>query len=142
MSGIGQALLLDEREEVTRDNKPVTRCYYTLADGIDPSAIDLAKCPEKSVSTRNAYEESDQSHGASSPVTDKAGHFAPSMDDLHAAASSPAGESATSATEATGPPYYTCRLCPAGLWHHESQQRGICASCWKSVNPNQESATA
>jgi hypothetical protein len=126
-------------EEAEYGGRRVTLWHYFLSKDIDPTALDPNSLPEKSVPTPRPQEERGRKDSSSYLVSDKSGKDSASMDDLHAATSSPAGESATSATEATGPPFYTCRLCPAGLWHHESQQRGICASCWKHVgNPNQE----
>jgi hypothetical protein len=37
----------------------------------------------------------------------------------------------------------TCKLCPAGLWHPQSQGRGICEKCWRTNGgPDPAEATA
>jgi hypothetical protein len=48
-----------EGEEYTMAGKPVTRWYYTIADHIDPTAIDPKKLPDLSVSTPSPSEERD-----------------------------------------------------------------------------------
>jgi hypothetical protein len=82
---------VDEREEWSRTGKEQRWWYYTIADGIDPTAIDPKALPEKSVHTPNPIEESDLNNDEPHVVTDKSGN----------GAASGAGPSATSATSAT-----------------------------------------
>jgi hypothetical protein len=44
--------------------------------------------------------------------------------------SHPLQESDASDASDAGPPFYTCKSCPAGLWAPESQERGVCERCY------------
>jgi hypothetical protein len=90
------------------DTAGKTRWRYSLADGIDPKALnpspDLAPPPHK-----HTEEEQNQVSGVS----------------LKGGAKSGEGNE-------SGQLFHTCQLCPAGLWHSESQRRGICERCYRA----------
>jgi hypothetical protein len=118
-----------ESTEMTRDGKQVSRWYYTIADGIDPTAIDPTKLPDLSVSTPNPMEERDREDEKHSPDTDKPGNFA------GAQARPPHQPHA-------GAVYARCQTCGNDLLNAIQRQRGTCGPCHMGTSTNQERAPA
>jgi hypothetical protein len=99
-----------EVEEQTKAGQPTTRWYYTIANGIDPTAIDPQKLPEKSVGTPNPKEERGQDDDELYLVTDKSGNYV-------------SGGAAPSATSL----FTSCQVCGVNLVWLDAQQRGTCS---------------
>jgi hypothetical protein len=145
-------LKCDEASEFTeRTGKWASKWYYSLADGINPTAIDLKTFPEKSVHTPSPQEERHQDSDSPCVLTDKPGNGSESPPPLPQPAEPPSPASATSATSATSTPdvadvadksegaqtFYDlfepssehCQSCGKQLWPD-----GSCSSCRRSVS--------
>jgi hypothetical protein len=114
-------LACEEAEEfVQKTGKWASKWYYSLADGVDPTAIDLKTFPEKSVHTPYPKEEGFQDSDEESVLTDKSGN------------------GATPPTDFSGhPPPPTCWRCGKELWPD-----GSCSGCRPTSNLFGEEATA
>lgn len=95
--------VLDVSEtEAEYGGKPVTRWFYTIAEDIEPRAIDPNSLPEMSPPTpRPSEKREERGSNGSEPSTP---------------------------TDISGKGFDTCRVdgCTAGLWHPESQRLGLC----------------
>ena len=119
-------LKCDEVSEFTeKTGKWASKWHYSLADGINPTAIDLKAFPEKSVSTpspqEEGREEGHQDNDSPCVLTDKSGNGSESPPPLP-----------QPAEHQSDTPIALVDYCACGkpLLAPRSRQRGICESCW------------
>ena len=104
-------------DEATYGNEK-TRWYYSLANGIDPKALDPKSSPEKSVGAPSPQEERGRDSNKHSRVTDISGE------------------------DGGGGDMPECWQCGAELIWPDAQQRGTCSRCRPTTNLFGEETTA
>ena len=107
-----------EEEEDAKRGEPVTRWRYSLAEGIDPKALN--------------------------PSPDLSPHlYTDSQSEAKTTAEIPHRGSDKSGDGETGQLFDRCQVCKtAGLWHPESRRRGVCERCVKADGDKSFSAGA